>query len=446
MKYGLLGYPLGHSLSPQIHSLLFSLAGRTQHRYVLYAREKPEDFGDVLKLDGFNVTIPYKTEIIRYLNQYDEKVARYRACNTVVRRGGLLYGYNTDVDGFLETLRSHQISLKDKKVLVTGFGGVSKMMVTEALLQGADVTVCLRNPAKQEETVKEVKQRTGKTIPVVTVPQNTYETILQGTPAGMYPNEISSPVPLISLKDIHFAFDTIYNPQSTLLTNAVEYAGGKGVNGLQMLVCQAAIAQKHFYGADFSRQQLEQVENKVRQQLKPLTLHKNIILIGPPGSGKSSVMKGIGRVFNLECYDLDQMIEIREGAEIKDIFAKKGESYFRRLEMDTALKLSEGNGKLLSTGGGIVETDACMEQLAANPDNMIVSMMPEKEILLSRLKGDKNRPLLAGNFEEKLSALLNRRMPLYRKYAHIPITIKEELPLKENVLKICDRIIAFLKK
>ncbi len=446
MKYGLLGYPLGHSLSPQIHQMLFSIAGKADGQYDLYARETPAEFEDVLKLDGFNVTIPHKTNIISYLSRTDDKVSLYHACNTVVRKGNILCGYNTDVDGFWETLRSHHIDLKDKKVLVTGFGGVSKMMVTESILAGAEVTVCLRSETKAEAARLEIEKKTGKTISVTTRPEEDYEVILQGTPAGMFPNVIASPVPLSRLKNTKFAFDTIYNPVTTLLTNAVNFSGGIGMNGLRMLVCQAGYAQKHFYGAEFSTEQYRTVEREVQKQLKPLSFPKNIILIGPPGSGKSALMKGISCIFNLRAVDLDKEIEQRTGMQIKEIFASKGESYFRQMEQKTALTLCNGTGKLLSTGGGIVETEACMKQLFENPDNIIVSLMPAKEVLLARLAGDTKRPLLAGNMEEKLTALLERRMSLYRKYAHIPVMMEREVPLKERILEICDAIIAHFQK
>ena len=169
-------------------------------------------------------------------------------------------------------------------------------------------------------------------------------------------------------------------------------------------------------------------------------------MIGPPGSGKSSLMKGIGRIFQSSAVDLDAEIERKTGMEIKQIFSLKGERYFRQLEEETALDLCAETGKVISTGGGIVETASCMQRLFENPDNIVVSLMPSKEILLSRLSGDTKRPLLAGNMEVKLAELLQRRMPLYQKYAHIPVCISKEMPVKDTVLKICDRIIAYTKK
>lgn len=445
MKYGLLGYPLGHSLSAEIHRMLFSLAGNPENQYDLYAKETAEDFSDVLSLDGFNVTIPYKTTIIRHLSQADEKVTLYHACNTVVRQGRRLYGYNTDVNGFWETLHFHHQNLKGKKVLVTGFGGVSKMMVTESILNGAEVSVLLRNPEKTANTQKEIREITGQTIPVLTEPEENYEILLQGTPAGMHPKPIASPVSLYSLRNISFAFDTIYNPVSTVLTNAVNFSGGTGVNGLCMLVYQAACAQKYFYGAAFSTEQLQLVERTVKKQLKPFSFPKNIILIGPPGSGKSSLMEGIGTIFQLSSVDLDAEIERKAGMEIKQIFSAKGEKYFRKLEEETALSLCAETGKVISTGGGIVETASCMQKIFENPKNLIISLMPSKEILLSRLSGDTKRPLLAGDTEAKLTELLQRRMSLYQNYAHISDEIAEEIPVKNHVLKICDSILAYEK-
>ncbi len=446
MKFGLLGYPLGHSLSPQIHQMLFAVAGKESFSYELYARESLSAFSDSATLDGFNVTIPYKTEILPHLDKTDEKVDFYRACNTVVRRGNALFGYNTDVDGFLETLHANHIQLKDKKVLVTGFGGVSKMMTLESVIAGADVTVAIRKEEKLASVQEEILKKTGKKVKVTLSPEEAYQVVLQGTPAGMYPNVVDSPVPLSVLKETDFAFDTIYNPVTTLFTNAVNFAGGKGVNGLTMLVCQAGVAQKHFYGATFASEDYQKVEQEVKKLLKPLSFSKNIILIGPPGSGKSTLMKGIAQIFGLEAVDLDTEIERQQEMEIKDIFASKGEAFFRTAEKNAALQCCSGTGKLISTGGGIVETEDCMEALFENPDNLILSLLPSKEILLARLAGDKKRPLLSGNMDEKLSALLERRMPLYERYAKIPILLEKEISPAENVLSVCDKILAYCKK
>ncbi len=445
MKYGLLGYPLGHSLSPQIHEMLFSLAGKDDCSYALYEKENISELENLIQLNGFNVTIPHKTNILSHLYQMDEKVRLYQACNTVVRQKDGLHGYNTDVSGFLESLRSSGIGLKNKNVLVTGFGGVSKMMVIESILAGADVTVCLRNEKKMRKTREEIKEKTGKRVNVIAVPEKSYEIILQGTPCGMFPNVLASPIPLSRLKNTDVVFDTIYNPISTVLTNAARVAGGIGINGLRMLVYQAGYAQTYFYGAQFSAKQYQLVESEIKKQLKPLKFPGNIILIGPPGSGKSALMDGIAHVFQLESMDLDEEIQRGVNMPIGDIFASKGESYFRQMEKELALQLCEGSGKLISTGGGIVESTDCMEKLLKNPKNLVIGLLPSKEILLSRLKGDNTRPLLHGNMEEKLTTLLLRRMPLYQKYAHIPVWMEKECSREENILQICDKILAYLQ-
>ena len=445
MNFGLTGNPLGHSLSKVIHSELFKLKN-VDFTYELLPTDNLEKlFSDHLSnLDGFNITIPYKTDIISFLNDVDDKVKLYNACNTVVNRDGVFTGYNTDVYGFLNTLKNCNITLENKKVLVLGSGGVSRMMVFESALNGAEVYITSRNRSKCEEIKEEVKEKTGLNVFVVSEDEikGDFDIVFNGTPCGMYPNVLSLPIDFEKIINIPFVFDTIYNPRETLLTRLTKYCGNKAQNGLYMLVEQAAVAQKLFGGLEYNDEEVQAVVDKI--SIEPICLNKNIILVGPPGSGKSTIGKELADIFGLDFVDTDAEI-VRKYGKITDIFEKHGENYFRQLEREVLGSLVNKRNLLISTGGGIVVNSESMEKLCSDNDNIVVFINPSFDILLSRTSKFDDRPLLVGDSACKLRKLLDDRLPLYTKYSNVKLDIEEEQDIKLTVVKCVDKICCYEK-
>ena len=251
-KYCLIGHPLGHSVSPMIHSRLFSLSGESGE-YTL--RDIPAGglagaMDELRRLDGFNVTIPYKQEIIPLLDGLDEHARFYHAVNTVKCSGGRLSGFNTDADGFLNALSDAGIELKGQ-VLMCGAGGVAAMMAAEALKRGCSLTVATRTAGKAMKFISVLRRAfPDADVKPAALPylSGRYDLILNGTPAGMYPDVNISPVPSAVARKAGAVFDAIYNPVETQLIKLARENGAKTAGGLRMLVWQAAAAQEVWTG------------------------------------------------------------------------------------------------------------------------------------------------------------------------------------------------------
>lgn len=265
MKYVLIGCPLGHSMSVFIHSALFKLSGinADYSLFEIAPSELPSRIDELKELDGMNVTIPHKTAIIPYLNRLDERAALYGAVNTVANRSGELVGFNTDCHGFLRALSGAGISLKNRAV-VCGCGGAARMMAFECALAGCRLTVAVRETglARAENLRKEILCK----IPAAEVEVTTLSDIkgkidllINGTPAGMYPNVNAMPVSEETLSRTEAVFDAVYNPSETMLLRTAKKLDAKAVGGMPMLVWQAAAAQEIWNGSVFKPEDINRV-------------------------------------------------------------------------------------------------------------------------------------------------------------------------------------------
>lgn len=270
--YGLAGYPLGHSMSPFIHKALFDICGFDDAVYGL-VETPPEQLSSVYKdtlsaLRGFNVTIPYKVDIIKYLDELSPRAELFGAVNTVDVREDKVIGHNTDCAGFLSALKMADITLGGK-VLLLGCGGVARMIAFESILAGADLTIASRDIEKAEVVKREIMDKLSTDCKVIALSDvnGEYDLIINGTPVGMYPNINACPVSEDVIKKAKAVYDVIYNPQETELIKYAKKYGIKCSGGLSMLVWQAAVAQQIWNGVTFSDDDIQKVIALTQEEL-----------------------------------------------------------------------------------------------------------------------------------------------------------------------------------
>ena len=401
IKAGLIGSPLGHSMSPYIHERIMEASG-ISGRYELYeiSPEELPKYAPILmkELTGFNITIPHKVAILPFLDDVAPMVKEYGAANTVCGK----IGYNTDVDGFL----SCEIPLSDRKALLLGAGGVARMMAIEALKAGADLTIWARYVEKAEVLVKECKEKgfekvravSDETIGTVSGDINdgasAFATILNGTPCGMWP-DVHATAPHIDLlsKDGTF-FDTIYNPCPTKSCMQVRSRGASAVSGLKMLLNQAIAAEKIWApDAHFDDGRLSEILPDVRKKLWEKNPVK-IVFTGFMGAGKTSIGRNLSEDMKIPFIDLDERIETIAGCPITEIFKKDGEETFRRMEHDVLKVVLEASGaEVISLGGGVL-TNPENVKLLKESKALVIYLQADADTIWERVKDDTTRPLL----------------------------------------------------
>lgn len=278
-KYALVGFPLSHTLSPEIHHRLFALAGDTTSTYETielprgrFSQEKER----LLSYDGFNVTIPYKIPILSMLNKLDISAKRYGAVNTVrCGKEKESIGYNTDVDGFLRALKELGGSLSEK-VLLLGCGGAGRMMAIETARAKGELTIAVRKSSyerarRTQENILALDDRAKvKIVPLDGIPNENFDLLLNATPVGMYPNSSESPVNIQTLQRVHYLFDAIYNPTPTLLMQQAQSCGVKTAGGMSMLVWQAVAAHEIWSEAHFLADDIEKLVVQMHEYVRTL--------------------------------------------------------------------------------------------------------------------------------------------------------------------------------
>lgn len=388
MKCGLLGRKLGHSYSPQIHGLL------GDYSYELFEKE-PEQLPFFLKDDdftGINVTIPYKKDVIPYLDELSPAARKIGSVNTIVRRAdGSLFGHNSDYFGFVSLVKHSSIAVEGKKVLVLGSGGTSNMVVTALKDLGAVPVVISRSG---ENNYENLHLHADASV------------IVNATPVGMYPNTGVSPIDLKHFPKLEGVLDVIYNPAKTKLLLDAEGLGIPHENGLWMLVAQAKEASEYFTGKKLSDAVIERIHRVLSHQMQ------NIILIGMPGCGKSTIGALLAEKQNRKFLDADEEIIRLAGKSISDIFAQDGEDVFRRWETTALENLGKQSALVIATGGGCVTRSRNYPLLHQN--GMIVWLQRD----LSQLPTD-GRPLSQANRLEEMYAL---RRPMYEAFGDIRVS------------------------
>ena len=406
IKAGLIGCPLGHSMSPYIHERIMETSG-IYGKYELYeiTPEELPKYAPILMRDltGFNVTIPHKVSILPFLDDTAPMVKEYGAANTVCGK----VGYNTDVDGFL----SCNIPMKDKKVLLLGAGGVARMMAIEALKAGAELSIWARSSEKALALVTECKGKGYEKVSAVDAPEEgAFDTVLNGTPCGMWPNVHDTAPHLSALKKDGTFFDTIYNPCPTKSCMQVRANGGTAVSGLKMLLNQAIAAEKIWApDAHFDDGRLSEILPDVRKKLWEKNPVK-IVFTGFMGAGKTSIGRKLSEDMKIPFLDLDERIETVAGCPITEIFRKDGEETFRRMEHDVLKVVLETPGaEVISLGGGVL-TNPENVKLLKESKALVIYLQADADTIWERVKDDTTRPLLQA--EDKDTAYRNMRARL----------------------------------
>lgn len=465
---GLIGNPVEHTLSPVIHNGISDAMGILSV-YVPFKVDS-DGIGEAVKgayelnILGLNVTVPHKNAVMNHLVSIDEDALHIGAVNTLVRdenKHGYV-GYNTDMPGLLRQIKEDGISIKDRTVVVLGAGGASKAVVYMCLKEGADKIYLLNrtiDKAKKiaddmneiaalgvvkdsdyirsdvesdkknsiiidtdmnaDTSASEVEnvERRDIVIPMSIedyneIPEDDF-IVFQATSIGLSPN-----VDDVVIEDSEFykkidtGIDLIYNPAETKFMKLVKANGGKAYNALKMLLYQGVIAYELWHNVKVPDDIIADIYVDLKRQVYP---KDNIVLIGFMGSGKSTVGKELSKRFNMDFLDTDEYIEKRAGMTISDIFEKKGEEEFRRIETETLVELKENLANtVISTGGGMPlrsENARLLKEIGK-----VFYLSASAGIIFDRVKGYTKRPLLmVDDPYDKICSMMRERKPLYEK-------------------------------
>ena len=390
MEYGLIGEKLGHSYSQMIHARL------ADYRYELkeVAPERLDAFIEARNFRGLNVTIPYKQAVMKHCAELSPEAMEVGSVNTlIVRPDGSLFGHTTDIDSFIYMLRRGEIDPAGAKAVILGSGGTSLTARAALTRLGAReiVTVSRKGPVDYAALYAEHADA---------------EILVNATPVGMYPKNGASPVELDRLPKVRGVADVIYNPEKTALILAAQAKGIPAVSGLSMLVAQAREAAELFAGHAIPAGRVEDIVSEIGAQ----TL--NLILVGMPGCGKSTLGQAVAAALQREFVDCDAEIVRRAGKSIPEIFAQDGEGAFRALESGVLADVCRGHGLVISTGGGAVLR---AENRDAMRQNGRVCLIRRALALLPR----DGRPLSAS--EDAVARLWEARRAAYETVADFPV-------------------------
>ncbi len=406
MKYGLLGRRLPHSLSPLIHTKTGALP------YELFEIEPEcvEEFFKKREFDGINVTIPYKKTVLEFCDELSPLAKRIGAVNTVVKRcDGTLYGDNTDYYGLYCTFEKNGISPKGKKALILGTGGSS--LTARAVLEDLGAGQIVYISRSGENNYSNLHLHADAAV------------IVNTTPVGMFPDRIKeSPLDLGIFPNLQGVVDIIFNPLSTALVLDARQRGIKTSGGMTMLVRQGFRAAEQFLSCSYTEEEMEKAEREVLETVG------NIVLVGMPGCGKSTLGKLLSETLGREFIDTDALIEEKHG-NIPEIFKNHGEEYFRSLESEAVFEASIKQGKIIATGGGAVLKEENRRYLHHNGKviflNRDVNALPKD-----------GRPLSQGN--GALEEMYKKRLPIYRQTCDFELCVQNDV--SENLNKLLEII------
>ena len=391
MEYGCIGEKLSHSFSKEIHNLLADY----DYRLVELKREDLPIFFENKGFKAINVTIPYKLDVMPFLDSISPEAKEINAVNTIVNKDGKLYGYNTDFYGLKSLIERYVKSFSDKTVVILGSGGTSNTAFSVAKsLNAKEIIKVSRKKQDGYITYEELYDK-----------YSDCEIIINTTPCGMFPKVNASAVDINKFNNLEAVFDAVYNPLKSKFILDAQKQGGTATGGLYMLVSQAASAVEKFIDTEISQSKIEEVYKKICKD------KLNIVLIGMPGCGKSSVGKELEKRFSKSFVDSDNVIVEKAEKNIPDIFKVFGETYFRSLEKDVIQSISLSNSQIIATGGGVVLNSQNIDNLKSNGRIYFIDRP------LDMLAATDDRPLSRN--KEALEKRYNERYELYREYADV---------------------------
>lgn len=396
MKYGLIGEHLGHSFSKQIQTRIAEIENVKDYDYQLVELDKEEfkEFMEKKDFKGINVTIPYKKDVIPYLDEMDESAKAIGAVNTIINVDGKLKGYNTDFGGFLYMVKAHNVHMEGKKVLIIGNGGAC----------AAVKAVCKHENAKDIVIVSRSANRGAIGYDEMYTSHLDADIVVNTSPVGMFPNIANAPIDVSWFHKLECVLDVVYNPILTRLCFEAQEVDIKRVIGLEMLIAQAKYTFEIFENMSFDDSIIDEIK---KEMLKDRC---NIVLIGMPSAGKTTIGKMLEEKLGKEFFDLDDMIIAKAGKSIPEIFQESGEAGFRAIETEVAIEASKMNNKIIATGGGVVKHKVNMDFLRLNGITIFIDRDIDKLI-----SSDPNRPLSSS--KQALQQMYKERYPLYQKYA-----------------------------
>jgi len=404
MNIYLIAKKLSHSFSKPIHNEL------ADYSYE-YKELEENEVGEFLKkkeFDGLNVTIPYKQTVMEYLDCISPEALKIGAVNTIVNRDGKLCGHNTDYYGFGYEIKESGADIKGKDVVVLGNGGAAKTVVC----------VCNDLEAKSISVVTSAELRSGDV-------EKYYggQIVINATPVGMYPNTGVAVVDISKFRKCEAVLDLIYNPAKPQLLLDAEKLGMKTANGLGMLVAQAKKACEIFTESAIADSEIARIRTKIENQTR------NIVLVGMPGCGKSTVGQYLAELLGRDFYDSDEEIS-KKGKTPAELIEQDGEEHFRQVESEVLAELCKKSGCVIATGGGAVTKERNYDIIHQNATVVFI----ERELKRLATNG---RPLSQGG-EDKLQKMYEVRYPLYKKFSHF--SVKSQKTWQETTALIIEKL------
>ncbi len=408
LKYGLIGEKLGHSFSPEVHAAL----GDSSYRLAELAPTELDAFLRERRFEAINVTIPYKTDVIPYLDSIDDAARAIGAVNTVCNVGGKLHGYNTDFAGLCDLVLRVVPDVFGKKALILGSGGTAKTARAVLSHLGAREILTVSRTARDGVIDYAAAYRDHTDA----------ELIVNATPVGMYPDPDACPIDISHFPLLLGVVDVIYNPLRTDLVLSAKKRGIMSEGGFYMLVSQAIHAREHFTGQKIPPEVAESVFRSIKQR------KENIVLIGMPGCGKTTVGHALAAALGRPFFDTDELIVERKGRSIPEIFASEGEQAFRDIESEVIRRTCLGTrGAVIATGGGAV----------LRPENVNALRRVGRLCFLDRdienIVPTEGRPL--SRDREALARRYAERYPIYCAAADVIIKPDEDLGRRVETIR-----------